>query len=85
MSIDILPDWWHATHFSLYHSRSNVMTFITEAPLTAIEDQLELLARQLKEPIQFAQFSIATKAHIDVIFRQLHQYGNMGIPFITSQ
>lgn len=58
----------HATHFSLYHSRSNVMTFITEAALTAIEDQLELLARQLKEPIQFAQFSIVIKAHIDVIF-----------------
>lgn len=80
MSIDILPDWWYATHFSLYHSRSNVMTFITEAPLTAIEDQLELLARQLKEPIQFAQFSIATKAHIDVILPTVTSIWKYGHP-----
>lgn len=58
----------HAAQFSLYHSRSNVMTFITEAVLADIQDQLELLAWQLKKPIQFAQYTIAIKTHIDVIF-----------------
>lgn len=58
----------HAAHFSLYHSRSNVMTFLTEAALADIQDQLELLARQLQQPIQFGQYTIAIKAHIDVIF-----------------
>nr|WP_320025742.1 EAL domain-containing protein [uncultured Acetobacterium sp.] len=58
----------HAAQFSLYHSRSNVMTFLTEATLADIQDQLELLAWQLKKPIQFAQYTIAIKAHIDVIF-----------------
>ena len=58
----------HAAQFSLYHSRSNVMTFLTEATLADIHDQLELLAWQLKKPIQFAQYTVAIKAHIDVIF-----------------
>ncbi|WP_414150108.1 EAL domain-containing protein [Acetobacterium carbinolicum] len=58
----------HNADFSLYHSRSNVMTFLTEATLDDIKDQLELLARQIKKPIQFSKHTIVIKAHIDVIF-----------------
>lgn len=43
-------------------------TYLTEAALADIQDQLELLARQLQQPIQFGQYTIAIKAHIDVIF-----------------
>jgi len=58
----------HNADFSLYHSRSNVMTFLTEATLDDINEQLELLARQIKKPIQFSKHTIVIKAHIDVIF-----------------
>jgi len=57
----------HLADFSLYHSRSNVMTFLTEAALDDIQDQLELFALQIKKPIQFSKYTIAIKAHIDVI------------------
>lgn len=58
----------HNADFSLYHSRSNVMTFLTEVTLDDINEQLELLARQIKKPIQFSKHTIVIKAHIDVIF-----------------
>ncbi|PKM75469.1 MAG: hypothetical protein CVU92_01120 [Firmicutes bacterium HGW-Firmicutes-17] len=58
----------HPGDFSLYHSRSNVMTFLTEAALVDIQDQLELFVLQIKKPIQFSKYTIAIKAHIDVIF-----------------
>ncbi|KNZ40846.1 EAL domain-containing protein [Acetobacterium bakii] len=62
-----------AAQFSFYHTRSNVMTFLTEAPLDIIQDQLDHLARQLKTPIQFSKYTIATKAHIDVIFTDYYK------------
>lgn len=58
----------HAAQFSLYHSRSNVMTFLTETPLDTIQNQLDQLSWELKKPIQFSKYSIVIKAHIDVIY-----------------
>lgn len=56
-----------AAQFSLYHSRSNVMTFITEVPFDTIQKQLDQLDRQLKKPLPFSEYTIAIKTHIDVI------------------
>ncbi|AFA48572.1 EAL domain-containing protein [Acetobacterium woodii] len=56
-----------AAQFSLYHSRSNVMTFITEEPFATIQQQLVLLDQQLKKPLRFSEYTIAVKMHIDVI------------------
>jgi EAL domain-containing protein (putative c-di-GMP-specific phosphodiesterase class I) len=58
----------HAAQFSLYHSRSNVMTFLTETPLDAIQNQLDQLSREIKKPIHFSTYTIVIKAHIDVIY-----------------
>lgn len=60
----------HTADFSLYHSRSNVMTFLTEATHDEIKEQLDLFAQQIKKPIQFSKYTIVIKAHIDVIFTE---------------
>ena len=63
----------HGFLSSVYHSRSNVITAISELPLVCIEDQLNELSRMIKEPVSFQNYSVALKAHIDVIFTEVYQ------------
>lgn len=63
----------HGFLSSVYHSRSNVITAISELPLICIEDQLNELSRMIMEPISFQNYSVAIKAHIDVILTDVYQ------------
>ncbi|WP_186855133.1 EAL domain-containing protein [Acetobacterium paludosum] len=58
---------------SAYHTRSNVMTFLVEQPLESIQDQLNQLSMFIKEPITCSQYTIAIKAHIDVILTDVYK------------
>ncbi len=63
----------HGFLASVYHTRSNVMTHLTELPLTCIEDQLARLSEVIREPITFDGYTVAVKAHIDVIFTAVYR------------
>lgn len=52
---------------SVYHTRSNVITFLTENSLESIQSELEQMALLIKEPITFSQYTTVIKAHIDII------------------
>jgi len=52
---------------SVYHTRSNVITFLTENSLEAIQNELDQMALIIKEPITFSQYTIGINAHIDII------------------
>lgn len=63
----------HGFLSSVYHTRSNVMTYLTEMPLCYIEDQLQALSEAIREPITYDGFTLAVKAHIDVIFTEVYR------------
>lgn len=52
---------------SVYHTRSNVLTFLTENSLDTIQSELDQMALLIKEPIAFSQYTVGIKAHIDII------------------
>ena len=63
----------HGFLSSVYHTRSNVMTYLTELPLSCLTEPLEALSRMIAEPVVFDHFTVAIKAHIDVICTEVYR------------